>query len=73
MDVPYNNGKVSIGSAYYLNPLRRKYIEEDRDMLRLQQYLIYDPEINRRKYFIRRIFEWVGAFVLLVILLKGYQ
>lgn len=73
MDVPYNNGKVSIGCAYYLNPLRPKYIEEDPDMLRLQQYLIYDPEINRRNHFRRRIFEWAGVFVLLIILLKGYQ
>lgn len=73
MDVPYNNGKVSIGCAYYLNPLRPKYIEEDRDMLRLQQYLIYDPEINRRNHLIRRICEWVGVVVLLIVLLKGYK
>jgi hypothetical protein len=73
MNLPYNNGKVSIGCAYYLNPLKPKYIEEDRDMLRLQQYLIYDPEINRRNHLITRVFEWVGVFVLLVILLKGYK
>ena len=73
MDVPYNNGKVSIGCAYYLNPLKPKYIEEDRDMLKLQQYLIYDPEINRRNALMTRIAEWVGALVLLIVLLKGYQ
>ena len=73
MDVPYNNGKVSIGSAYYLNPLRRKYVEEDYDMLRLQQYLIYDPELNRRKHLIKRVFEWAGVVVLLIVILKGYK
>jgi hypothetical protein len=73
MDVPYNNGKVSIGSAYYLNPLRPKYVEEDYDMLRLQQYLIYDPEINKRNHLITRTFEWIGVFVLLIILIKIYK
>jgi hypothetical protein len=73
MDVPYNNGKVSIGSAYYLNPLRPKYVEEDYDMLRLQQYLIYDPEINKRNHLIVRTFEWIGVFVLLIILIKIYK
>jgi hypothetical protein len=66
----YNNGKVKIGSEYYLNPLRPKYIEQDRDMLNLQTYLIGDPVKLQREYYIRRAFELLGAFILLVILLK---
>ena len=45
MDVPYNNGKIKIGSQYDRNPLRPKYIEYDEDMLELQSYLIHDPRI----------------------------
>ena len=43
----YNNGKIKIGSEYYLNPLRKKYIEEDHDMLEIQKYLTITPS---RKY-----------------------
>jgi hypothetical protein len=67
----YNTGKVKIGSSYDLNPLRKKYVEEDKDMLLLQQYLICDVALLRRRYIARRICELVGAFILLVILLKG--
>jgi hypothetical protein len=67
----YNNGKVKIGSAYYLNPLRPKYIEQDRDMLNLQTYLIGDPAKLRRQYYITRASELFGAFILIIILLKG--
>ena len=67
----YNTGKVKIGSAYDLNPLRKKYVEEDQDMLLLQQYLICDVALLRRRYIARRICELIGAFILLVILLKG--
>lgn len=66
----YNTGKVKIGSAYDLNPLRKKYIEEDSDMLLLQQYLICDVNLLRRQNTVRRIGELIGAFILLVILLK---
>lgn len=66
----YNNGKVKIGSAYYLNPLKPKYIEQDRDMLNLQTYLIGDPVKLRREHYITRAFELFGAFILIVILLK---
>ena len=72
MTIPYNNGKVNIGSAYYLNPLKPKYIEQDPDMLLIQKYLIYDPELVLRQYWTVRIAELVGALVLLVVLLKGY-
>ena len=66
-----NNGKVKIGSAYFLNPLRPKYVEQDRDMLLIQKYLISDPNILRKEHLITRAFEWVGVFVLVIILLKG--
>jgi len=66
----YNTGKVKIGIFYELNPLRKKYVEEDQDMLLLQQYLICDVALLRRRYIARRICELVGPFILLVILLK---
>jgi len=66
-----NNGKVKIGSAYFLNPLRPKYVEQDRDMLLIQKHLISDPNILLKEQLITRISELVGAFILLVILLKG--
>jgi hypothetical protein len=71
MNLPYNNGKVSIGSAYYLNPLRRKYVEEDRDMLLIQKHLICDPALIKQKYWTIRIAELVGIFILIIILLKA--
>ena len=57
MDVPYNNGKIKIGCAYYLNPLRPKYIEYDEDMLELQSYLIHDPRILNQQYWLKRIYN----------------
>jgi hypothetical protein len=66
-----NNGKVKIGSAYFLNPLRPKYVEQDRDMLLIQKHLISDPNILLKEQLVTRILELVGAFVLLIILLKG--
>jgi hypothetical protein len=67
----YNNGKVKIGSAYFLNPLRPKYVEYDPDMLLLQRHLVCDPVLIRRERMITRCLELAGAFVLLIILLKG--
>jgi len=66
-----NNGKVKIGSAYFLNPLRPKYVEQDKDMLLIQKYLISDPNILKKEHLIMRISELFGAFILLIILLKG--
>ena len=40
MSIPYNNGKVNIGSAYYLNPLKPKYVEQDPDMLLIQKHYV---------------------------------
>lgn len=72
MNLPYNNGKVSIGSAYYLNPLKPKYIEQDPDMLLIQRHLIQDPVLISRQYWTTRIMEYVGIIVLIVVLAKGY-
>lgn len=66
----YNTGKVKIGVDYDLNPLKKKYVEEDQDMLLLQQYLICDVNLLRRQNTLRRIGELIGAFILFVILLK---
>ncbi len=66
-----NNGKVKIGSAYFLNPLRPKYVEQDRDMLLIQKHLICDPDLIEKDQFFTRLSEWFGVFVLLIILIKG--
>ena len=73
MNLPYNNGKVSIGSAYCLNPLKPKYVEYDRDMLLLQKHLLHDPALVKYRYLVTRIVELCGIVVLLIILLKGYK
>ena len=70
-DVHYNNGKVLIGSAYYLNPLKPKYIEEDMDMLRLQSYLIHDPSRLKYEYWTNKCLLVFSIFVLTFVLLKG--
>jgi len=64
---PFDNGKIKMG-IYYEKP---KYVEEDRDMLNLQTYLIGDPVKLRRNYYITRALELFGAFILLIILLQG--
>jgi len=68
MNVPYNNGKIKIGSEYYLNPLKPKYIEQDVDMLELQSYLIHDPRIINKQYWITRIYTVVALFILTIVL-----
>jgi hypothetical protein len=71
MDVPYNNGKIKIGSEYYLNPLRPKYIEYDEDMLELQSYLIQDPRILNRQYWANRIYLIILLFILTIMLMAN--
>jgi hypothetical protein len=71
MDVPYNNGKIKIGSAYYLNPLRPKYIEHDKDMLELQSYLIQDPGTLNRQYWAKRVYLIILLFILILILMAN--
>ena len=42
---------VKIG-VYYQKP---RYVEEDMDMLRLQSFLIHDPDRLKRDYWVNRI------------------
>jgi hypothetical protein len=46
-------------------------VEYDPDMLLLQKHLVCDPVLIRRERMITRCAELAGAFVLLIILLKG--
>lgn len=71
MDVPYNTGKIKIGCAYYLNPLKPKYIEHDLDMLELQSYLIQDPKILNRQYWAKRVYLIVLLFTLILMLMAN--
>ena len=70
MKTPYNNGKVKIGSAWYLNKLANPpYIEHDEDMLELQSYLIQDPRILNKEYWAKRIYIGILLFVCVIILM----
>jgi len=70
MKTPYNNGKIKIGSEVYLNKLvNPPYIEYDEDMLELQSYLINDPRILNREYWIKRVYIAFLLFVLTVMLM----
>jgi len=69
-DTPYNNGKIKIGSEVYLNKIvNPPYIEYDEDMLELQSYLIHDPRILNREYWIKRVYIMFLLFVLTVMLM----
>ena len=69
-ETPYDNGKVKIGNAVYLNKLvNPPYIEYDEDMLELQSYLIHDPRILNREYWIKRVYIAFLLFVLTVMLM----
>jgi hypothetical protein len=46
MNVPYNNGKVSIGK-YYQKP---RYVEQDPDMIAIQGWFLGDNKAARRNY-----------------------
>ena len=54
---------IQIGK-YYQKP---KYVEEDGDMLRLQSYLIGDPAMLKRQYWIGFAYKISLVFALLVI------
>jgi hypothetical protein len=70
MKTPYNNGKVKIGSAWYLNKIANPpYREHDEDMLELQSYLIQDPRILNKEYWAKRIYIGVLLFVCVIILM----
>jgi len=67
---PYNNGKIKIGNAVYLNKLANPpYVEQDEDMLELQSYLIQDPRILNKEYWFKRIYIAFLLFVLTIILM----
>jgi hypothetical protein len=69
-DTPYNNGKIKIGNAVYLNKLANPpYVEQDEDMLELQSYLIQDPRILNKEYWYKRIYIAFLLFVLTIILM----
>jgi hypothetical protein len=70
--VPYNNGKVKIGSEVYLNKLANQpYVEQDEDMLELQSYLIQDPRILNREYWFKRVYVALILFILVVMLMAN--
>lgn len=70
MKTPYNNGKVKIGSEWYLNKLvNPPYIEHDEDMLELQSYLIQDPRILNKEYWAKRIYIVILLFICVIILM----
>lgn len=71
MNTPYNTGKIKIGSAYDLNPLKPKYIEQDVDMLEIQSYLIHDPRILNKQYWTVRIYTVFIIFLLLILLTRA--
>lgn len=70
--VPYNNGKIKIGSEVYLNKLANPpYVEKDEDMLELQSYLIQDPRILNKEYWFKRAYVALLLFILIVILMAN--
>jgi len=71
-ETPYNNGKVKIGETVYLNKLvNPPYIERDDDMLELQSYLIHDPRVLNREYWLKRVYIMFLLFVLTVLLMAN--
>lgn len=70
MNVPYNTGKVLIGSAYDMNPLKPKYVEQDPDMLEIQSYLIYDPRVMNRQYWTNRFYAALSLIVFMILILS---
>lgn len=69
---PYNTGKVKIGEAVYLNKyVNIPYTEQDPDMLELQSYLIHDPRLINREYWLNRFYVGAILFITTVILLSA--
>jgi hypothetical protein len=69
---PYNNGKIKIGNEVYLNKLvNLPYVERDDDMLELQSYLIHDPRVLNKEYWLKRIYIMFLLFVLTVLLMAN--
>jgi hypothetical protein len=66
---PYNNGKIKIG-IYYEPP---KYVEQDRDMLEIQKWLIGDPNRLRSEYWIAICYKVAIAFIIFVMVLMNIR
>ena len=72
-ETPYNNGKVKIGETVYLNKLvNPPYVERDDDMLELQSYLIHDPRVLNKEYWLKRVYIVLLLFVLTVMLMANW-
>jgi len=56
---------IQIGKFYQ----KPKYVEEDSDMLRLQSYLIGDPAMLKRQYWLNVVYKFGLIFVLLILIL----
>lgn len=66
MRTPYDTGKVKIGLYYEPEP----YVETDSDMLLLQSYLIQDPVLLRRQYWIQKAYWALLILIMLTIWLS---
>lgn len=66
MNIPYNNGKVSIGSNYDANPLKRKYIESDVDMIHLQTALVGNVKEYRKTRLLNILYMVLIGLILML-------
>ena len=66
---PYNNGKIKIGE-FYEPP---KYVEQDRDMLEIQKWIIGDPEKLRFQYWTDIAYKVAIGFVVVVVVLMSIR
>jgi hypothetical protein len=65
-NTPYmTSAGIQIGKFYQ----KPKYVEEDSDMLRLQSYLIGDPAMLKRQYWLNVVYKFGLIFVLLILIL----
>lgn len=64
MNIPYNTGKVAIGSNYDANPLKPKYIESDDDMIKLQTALVGNVKQYRKDRLASRLYAVAVGLVL---------
>lgn len=68
MNIPYKTKSgVKIG-VYYQKP---RYVEEDMDMLRLQSFLIHDPDRLKRQYWLNKFVMGLSLCALLVVIAKA--
>jgi len=67
-NTPYTTSTgIQIGK-YYQKP---KYIEQDPDMLRLQSYLIYDPDRLKKEYWLNVAYRFALGCILLILILAN--